>query len=63
MLIGVVVSVLVGNGNAWLVRDRDCKTFLFGYRLHHGLVGAVFAALGVFLMVDDWKDFPWRVSD
>lgn len=45
----------------FLVRNR--KVYLLGRRIHHGRVGALLAAVGVVLMVDDILDFPWRLRD
>lgn len=39
------------------------RLYVFGYRLHHGLTGAVLAALGLGLVVHDARDFPWRLRD
>lgn len=32
-------------------------------RIHHGLAGALLAAIGVALMLHDRRDFPWRTHD
>lgn len=39
------------------------RLYLRGRRIHHGLTGALLAALGVVLMLDDARDFPWRLTD
>jgi hypothetical protein len=36
--------------------------YLFGRRLHHGLTGAVFVAVGLGLMWHDRADRWWRAS-
>jgi hypothetical protein len=33
---------------------------LLGARVHHGALGALLAAAGVFLMVRDWRERPWH---
>jgi hypothetical protein len=35
------------------------RVYLFGYRLHHGLLGAVMTALGLVLCWHDRRDAPW----
>lgn len=49
----------MGTGSAWFVRFPNRRTYVFGLRLHHGLAGAALCVAGIYLMVDDWKDFPW----
>jgi hypothetical protein len=39
------------------------RLYVFGFRLHHGLTGAVLAVLGTVLAVHDAADFPWRLRD
>lgn len=53
------MRMLMGSGDAWFIRHNNRRTYVFGLRLHHGLVGAALFATGVVLMLDDWKDFPW----
>ncbi len=36
--------------------------YLLGRRLHHGLAGVVLAALGIVLIIDDWKDRWWKLE-
>jgi hypothetical protein len=38
------------------------RMYLFGRRLHHGLTGAVFVAVGLGLMWHDRADRWWRAS-
>lgn len=37
------------------------RVHVLGYRLHHGLVGALAVAVGAVLVVHDRADFPWRL--
>ena len=41
--------------------DRDKqRVWVMGFRLHHGLTGAVLAIAGGALMAHDWKDrYDW----
>lgn len=41
--------------------NRRC--YVLGYRLHHGLFGAILAAFGAVLTYHDRRDFPWRLRD
>jgi hypothetical protein len=36
------------------------RTYIFGRRLHHGLVGAAGIAVSAALVLHDRRDFPWR---
>lgn len=36
------------------------RTYLFGRRLHHGLVGAIGFGVSAALVFHDRHDFPWR---
>ena len=38
------------------------RMYLFGRRLHHGLTGAVFVAVGMGLMWHDRADRWWRAT-
>lgn len=38
------------------------RVYICGRRLHHGRVGLLLAAAGVALMLDDFPDFPWRMT-
>jgi hypothetical protein len=31
----------------------------FGVRVHHGMAGLILVVLGLGLILDDRKDFPW----
>lgn len=39
------------------------RLYIFGRRIHHGLVGACLTALGAVLSIHDRRDFPWRLRD
>jgi hypothetical protein len=39
------------------------QTYVFGWRLHHGLLGCVFAVIGAALAAHDRHDFPWPLRD
>ena len=40
----------------WTLR----RTYVFGRRLHHGLVGAFGFGISAALIFHDRRDFPWR---
>jgi hypothetical protein len=44
--------------------DRDKqRVWVAGFRLHHGLTGAVLAVTGGLLMAHDWKDrYDWVID-
>jgi hypothetical protein len=39
------------------------RTYVYGWRLHHGLLGCVLAVIGAALAAHDRRDFPWSVRD
>jgi hypothetical protein len=39
------------------------RTYVYGWRLHHGLLGCVLAAIGAALAAHDRHDFPWPIRD
>lgn len=39
------------------------RLYILGFRIHHGLFGTILAALGITLVLHDWKDRPWRIKD
>lgn len=39
------------------------RCYLRGYRIHHGLAGALLALAGVVLVIHDRADFPWPLID
>jgi len=39
------------------------RVYIHGRRIHHGLAGALLTALGAVLMLDDARDFPWRLRE
>ncbi len=44
-------------GNRLIGYDPDRRrVWLLGQRVHHGLTGALLAAVGAVLMLHDWKD-------
>lgn len=38
------------------------RVHVLGFRLHHGLVGALAVVVGAALVVHDRADFPWRLK-
>lgn len=40
-------------------KTEGYRLFFFNYRVHHGLTGCVFIAIGLALILHDRKDFPW----
>lgn len=44
-----------------VTRDRRC--YLLGRRVHHGLIGALAALIGLVLAVHDRRDWPWPLRD
>jgi hypothetical protein len=38
-------------------------TYVYGFRIHHGLLGCILAAIGAALAAHDRGDFPWPVHD
>jgi hypothetical protein len=39
------------------------RTYVYGFRIHHGLLGCILAVIGTALAAHDRGDFPWRVRD
>jgi hypothetical protein len=39
------------------------RTYVYGLRIHHGLVGCVLTVIGAALAAHDRFDFPWRMHD
>ena len=64
----VLIGEQPGSRRAEGTRGRlECdwqrkRMYLFGRRLHHGLTGAVFVAVGLGLMWHDRADRWWRAS-
>ncbi len=42
---------------------RTWHLYVLGRRVHHGRVGAILAAIGVALILDDIRDWPWPTVD
>ena len=42
---------------------HSVRVYVRGRRIHHGLTGAVMAAVGALLLIHDWKDRPWSFYD
>ena len=38
-------------------------TYVYGWRLHHGMLGCILAVVGAALVAHDRHDFPWSVRD
>jgi hypothetical protein len=38
-------------------------TYVYGFRIHHGLIGFILAVIGAALAAHDRSDFPWPVHD
>jgi len=45
------------------VEDAGRRVRVLGLRVHHGLLGASLAALGLVLVWHDRRDWPWRLLD
>jgi hypothetical protein len=39
------------------------RTYVYGLRIHHGLLGFALAVIGAALAAHDRGDFPWPVHD
>jgi hypothetical protein len=39
------------------------RTYVYGLRVHHGLLGCILAVIGGALAAHDRRDFPWPVRD
>jgi hypothetical protein len=46
-----------------LAAPQGRRLYIYGRRVHHGLVGAILAALGLGLLAHDWRDRPWPLRD
>jgi hypothetical protein len=42
------------------LEHRPHRVYVFDRHLHHGLDGAILVAVGLFLILTDIRDFPWR---
>lgn len=45
-----------------LIKVSNHRVWILSRRIHHFWVGAVFVILGLWVMWDDKKDFPWKMD-